>query len=154
MKGFKLAIELVPETCWYKSLRSSMSNESWNMLRRSTYAAYGYKCGICGMDHTQLHCHEIWEYDDKKRIQTLKGFIALCVMCHHVKHIGLAGILADEGKLDFGEIIRHFMKVNGCDEKAFREHHADAFEIWHRRSAVKWKVDLQQYKSLVEEKER
>jgi len=154
VEDFKLTIELVPETCWYSNLRSKMSNEDWDRLRRSTYAAYHYKCGICGKGNTQLHCHEIWEYDGKKRIQSLKGFIALCVMCHHVKHIGLAGILANEGKLDFEDVIRHFMKVNSCDEQAFREHYDDAFEIWNRRSAVRWKVDLQQYKSLIEGRER
>jgi len=153
MEDFNLTIDLVPQTSWYNNLRSKMSNQDWDKLRKSTYAACDYKCGICGKDNTQLHCHEIWEYDDKKRIQTLKGFIALCVMCHHVKHIGRAGILADEGKLDFEDVIKNFMKVNNCDEQAFREHYDDAFEIWNKRSAVKWTVDLEQYESLIQKQE-
>jgi len=153
MKVLKLTIDLVPETSWYDNLRSKMSNKDWDKLRRSIYAAYDYKCGICGKDNTQLHCHEIWEYDDKKHIQTLKGFIALCVMCHHVKHIGLAGILAGQGQLDFEDVIKHFMKVNNCDEQTFHEHYDDAFEIWNKRSAVKWKIDLKQYESLIQKEE-
>jgi len=74
-------------------------------------------------------------------------------MCHHVKHIGLAGILAREGKIDFDAVVKHFMKVNDCDEEAFKKHYDEAFEIWEKRSAVKWKVDLQEYRSLIKKEE-
>ena len=150
MEGFKLTIDLVPETSWYKNVRSKMSNQDWDKLRKSTYAAYDYKCGICGKDNTQLECHEIWEYDDKKRVQTLKGFIALCVMCHHVKHIGLAGILADEGKLDYDAVIEHFIRVNGCDKRDFLDHREKAFEIWEKRSKYNWTIDLGEFRTLIE----
>ena len=95
MKNLKLKIELVPKTSWYSNLRGKMSEKGWDNVRKKTYATFNYKCGICGSNEGQLHCHEIWEYDDKKHKQALKGFIALCVLCHHVKHIGLAGILAE-----------------------------------------------------------
>jgi len=110
----KLTIELVPSTSWYDNLRKYTSKEDWDKIRKRTYAEYGNRCGICEAEG-RLNCHEIWEYDDKKHIQRLVGFIALCDMCHHVKHIGLAGILASEGKLDYEKVVEHFMKVNNCD---------------------------------------
>ena len=150
LKHLKLAIELVPKTSWYRNLRNKMSSSNWNFIREHTYASYGNKCGICDAKNIRLECHEVWEYDDENQIQTLKGFIALCQMCHHVKHIGLAGILADEGKLDYDAVIEHFIRVNGCDKKGFLEHREKAFEIWEKRSKYNWTIDLGQFRNLIE----
>lgn len=147
-----LKIELVPKTSWYSNLRSNISSSDWDKLRKQIYAQHQNVCGICGSQE-RLNCHEIWEYDDKNHIQKLQGFTALCDMCHHVKHIGYAGILAQEGKLDFDKVIDHFTKVNNCDKSTFKLHYEEAFVQWNERSIHKWKVDLGEYKSIVKEKE-
>jgi hypothetical protein len=149
----KLTIELVPQTSWYDNMRKVMPRTQWDKLRKRVYAEYGQRCGICGATEGRLNCHEIWEYDDTSYRQKLKGFIALCNFCHFVKHIGQAGILAQEGKLDFEKVVEHFMKVNGCDRRAFEEHRQKAFEQWRERSKHSWNVDLGEYQSLVEKKE-
>jgi hypothetical protein len=144
----KLTIELVPRTSWYKNLRKYVSKKDWDKIRNRTYAEYGYRCGICGAEG-RLNCHEIWEYDDKNHIQKLKGFIALCNMCHHVKHMGLAGDLASKGKLDFEEVVKHFMKVNNCDYKIFAEHIIRAQDEWEERSQHEWRVDFGEYEDMI-----
>jgi hypothetical protein len=149
LKELRLKIELVPSTSWYNNLRWYITKKDWDKIRKATYATYGYKCGICGAEG-RLNCHEIWEYDDKKHIQKLKGFIALCDMCHHVKHIGLAGIMALEGKLDYKKVIEHFMSVNNCDRRTFEKHKKRVFEEWRERSKHKWYVDLGEYKSIIQ----
>jgi len=101
-----------------------------------------------------LNCHEIWEYDDQNHIQKLASFIALCDLCHYVKHIGLAGILAIKGELDYERVVEHFMKVNGCDRETFEEHRQKAFDQWHERSRYEWNVDLGEYERLVEPGQR
>jgi hypothetical protein len=141
MQELKLTIELVPSTSWYNNVRSAVPRSTWNKLRKKTYADYGCKCGVCGAEG-RLNCHEIWEYDDERYVQRLSGFIALCDMCHHVKHLGRAGILAAEGKLDYEKVVEHYMRVNGCDRQAFEEHRATAFRQWRERSRVEWAVDL------------
>lgn len=148
----KLIIELVPSTSWYDNLRKVIPKVEWDKLRKQVYAKYGHKCGICGTDSGRLNCHEIWEYDDHNHEQRLIGFIALCDLCHHVKHIGLAGILASEGKLDYDKVVQHFTKVNGCDRRTFEEHKEQAFAQWRERSGYEWKVDLGAYKDLVANK--
>lgn len=87
----------------------------------------------------------IWNYDDEKHVQKLEGFIPLCQMCHYVKHLGIAGTLADRGMLDYNRIIEHFCKVNKCSKEEFEESKAKAFEIWETRSMYKWKRDLVKY---------
>lgn len=147
----KLVIELVPRPCWYSNMRKVLSKQAWDMLRKQVYAQYEYKCGICQVS-ARLHCHEQWHYDDERHIQTLTGFIALCEYCHHVKHIGFAGILASRGEVDYGDIVEHFLLVNQCDEQVFLQHKRDAFQQWEERSRYDWKTDLGSYAHLVQKK--
>ena len=95
--------------------------------------------------------HEIWKYDDEKHVQKLEGFILLCTMCHHVKHIGLAGILAGQGKLDYNEVMEHFCKVNKCTKKDFMNNEKTAFETWRKRSQYQWKQDFGKYKEFIKQ---
>ncbi len=148
-RKLKLRIELVPSTSWYNNLRTVLSQHDWDKIRKKAYVNYGHRCGIC-RNRGKLNCHEIWDYDDNNYIQKLVGFITLCTLCHHIKHIGLAQILASEGKLEYKEIIKHFMKVNNCDDKAFKEHKESAFNDWEKRSKHQWTLDLGEYKPIIE----
>ena len=132
--GLRLTIELVPSPCWQINVRTSMTRAHWNTLRKSVYANYDYYCGICQASNIQLHGHEIWHNDDEKHIQKLTGFLALCPMCHHCKHIGRAGILASEGKLDLEQVIEHFMRVNQCLREDYQAHKKAAFDVWRERN--------------------
>lgn len=144
----KLSFEIVPETCWYSNLRKKISKKNWDIIRKGIYAKYNHNCGICGVND-RLNCHEIWDYDDSKYIQYLKGFIALCDMCHHVKHIGFAKILANEGKLDFGIVVDHFCKVNKCSKEDFERLESEAWKVWEERSKHKWVTDFGEYSTLI-----
>jgi len=148
VKRPKLRIELVPSTSWYDNLRKVLPKSEWDKIRKKVYANYRHRCGICGAER-RLNCHEVWEYDDKKYSQKLLGFIALCDMCHHVKHIGLAGILASTGSLDYEKVVEHFMKVNDCDEEIFKKHKERAFDEWRKRSQHEWRVDLGEYENII-----
>ncbi len=148
-KELKLTTELVPSTSWFDNLRAVLPRSVWDNLRKRTYAEYGHRCGICGAEG-RLNCHEIWEYDDKNHVQRLVGFITLCDLCHQVKHIGLTGIRARRGELDFEAVVRHFVKVNSCSRKAFEEYMDKVFEQWNERSKYEWNVDLGEYEDLVE----
>ncbi len=147
----KLTIELVPSTCWHRNLRKQMSQSAWEKIRYQVYTQYGNRCGICHAEG-RLHCHEIWEYDDTHHIQRLQGFIALCPMCDHVKHIGFAEGLAADGKLDMQLVIDHFLKVNQCSMEEYEAHAKDAWETWSIRSnEFGWTTDLGEFARLAAE---
>ena len=134
-----LTIELVPRTVWYSNLRSELSKEQWDFLRRACYRKAEYVCEICGGEGPKwpVECHEIWEFDDSQRTQTLKGLIALCPDCHSVKHIGLAGML---GK---GQATRaHLARVNGWSAKQAQDCVRKAFALWEERSQHDWTLDI------------
>lgn len=135
----KLTIELVPETCWFSNVRSSVSRTDWDQLKRITSAKADRVCEICwGVGpRWPVECHEIWEYDDKRHVQKLAGLIALCPSCHQVKHIGFAQI---RGKLQ--EAIGHLKNINGLTTGDAHEYVENAFNKWRERSQYNWKLDI------------
>lgn len=145
----RLTIELVPSPCWYGNLRKALPKREWDKIRKSVYAEYEYKCGICGTEG-RLECHELWAYDDENHVQALRGFIALCPLCHRVKHIGLTGKLADEGIVDYEAVVQHFMKVNECSRNIFEQHKGQAFMQWAQRSECQWETNFGPYQSVFE----
>lgn len=138
----ELTIELVPSTVWYSSLYRLLPREVWDRIKNEIIENNGRKCQICGETEGKMNLHEIWEYNDAEHVQKLEGFVLLCAMCHHVKHIGLAGILANEGKLDYDEVIEHFCKVNKCTKNDFEKQEKKAFDVWSKRSQYEWKQDF------------
>jgi len=148
----KLEIELVPSTSWYTNVRSNVSTAEWDKIRRETYKKAGYKCEICSEKGTEqgfkwpVECHEIWEYQEAvvneetttiENIQKLKKFVALCPLCHKVKHIGLAQIQGH-----YQTALQHMIKVNKITATEAQNYVDKVFEIWRERSCDDWKVDL------------
>jgi hypothetical protein len=154
LRILKLAAELVPKTAWNQSLAKLLPRSVWNSIRDGVIKENGKRCQICKETEGIMNLHEIWEYDDVNHVQKLDGFILLCPMCHHVKHIGLAGILANQGKLDYNKVVQHFCVVNGCSEKDFKKHLDEAFETWRERSRHEWKQDFGEYKEFVKNEKR
>lgn len=134
-----LTIELVPQTCWFSNVRSEVSADDWDRLRKAIYEEAGDRCQVCGGRGPKwpVECHELWHYDDKRRLQTLRGLTALCPACHEVKHIGLANV---RGR---GQIAaRHLAKVNGWTQQEADRYIAEQFSVWQERSRFQWKLDL------------
>jgi hypothetical protein len=138
MKKLKLTIELVPAGSWFSNLRTMVSRKEWDRLRKKVYEAAGNLCEICGGKGRRhpVECHERWSYDDDRGIQKLEGLIALCPMCHMVKHYGLAQIRGNE---DWA--FRHLCKVNEVYSAEGNKIVDDAFEAHRRRSDRYWMVD-------------
>lgn len=141
----KLEIGLVPSTCWFSNVRSAVTKADWEVLKKATSERAGRKCEICGGVGPKwpVECHEIWHYDDVKKVQTLKGLIALCPSCHQTKHIGLAQI---RGKGTEATI--HLAKVNGITLKEATAYIESAFVVWRERSKHQWKLDIDFLKGL------
>jgi hypothetical protein len=139
--GLLLTIELVPASAWNQNLRSILPKSAWEKIRKEVFAKSGYKCVICGSSR-KLECHEVWEYNDREHLQKLAGFLALCELCHGVKHIGFTGLKSDKNKIPIERYIKHFMKVNVCDRSIFNAHYKKVLRIWEKRSRFEWTLDL------------
>lgn len=138
----RLIIELVPETCWFTNVRSNVSRQTWDKIRKQAYQDADYKCQVCEA-RGRLECHEVWHYDDANKMQILKGFVALCSACHEVKHIGLAGV---RGRRKQAE--KHLATVNEWTARQVSDYIADAFSAWRRRSSYDWQLDISLIKDM------
>lgn len=139
----KLAVELVPSTCHFSNVRSTVTSAEWDKIRFISYAAADNKCEICGGDGKaqgykhKVECHEIWDYDDVNHVQTLTGLISLCPTCHQVKHIGRA-IAIGKQEVCFQQLA----KINKWTEKEIQEHIVASFQLHKERSKFQWTLDI------------
>lgn len=139
----KLTVELIPSTCHFSNVRTTVTPKEWDKIRHISYEAADHKCEICGNVGTKqgyrhkVECHEIWEYDDVNHVQKLIGLISLCPKCHQVKHIGRAIAI---GKKD--ECYRHLIYVNKWTIEQVQNHVLASFELHKERSKYEWTLDL------------
>lgn len=136
---------MVPSTCWFSNLRSELSTAQWRACQQFVYARSGRRCEICGGIGARwpVECHEIWEYDDDRLIQTLTGLIALCPRCHQVKH---AGFSAQRGLLP--DVIMHLGDVNNWELEHVELYLEAVFEVHNRRSQHQWALDTTWLRTL------
>lgn len=149
MEKLKLEIELVPKPLWYANLRSELSKDVWQAVSRDCAKRHNYQCGICGGKGAfhPVECHEIWQYDDVNRIQTLTGIISLCPNCHRVKHFGLA-----YSRGETAEVFAHFCKINNLSEVVGELQVQYYFDLWSKRSAFDdWQADMSWVNKLLAE---
>lgn len=139
--GMQLTIELVPTTCWFSNVRSEVSKDEWDLLRRRCYSAASYRCEICNGRGRKwpVEAHEIWDYDDVNKVQKLVRLIALCPNCHGVKHIGGQ---QSKSKAAGDRALKHLMKVNGLTKSKAEAYIQECYEVWNERSRHEWVLDI------------
>ncbi len=143
MKKNKLTIELIPKTCHFSNVRTTLPKKDWDKIRLISYEKAKHKCEICkqtGLEQGYKHkveCHEIWHYNDKLKIQKLVGLISLCPLCHQVKHIGRANAMGKQP-----DVFKQLEVVNGWNHKEVIEHVAESFKTYYERSKHQWTLDI------------
>ena len=140
LSGIKLSIELIPATSWFDNVRSFLRKGEWDLIKTACYTRAGRRCEICGGKGPShpVECHEIWHYDEVRKVQSLQGLIALCPSCHRVKHLGNTARL---GKYHLDNAMRHLRRVNGWNEETADAYVRLMFAQWHERTRHSWKVD-------------
>jgi hypothetical protein len=143
----RLSIELIPATSWFTNVRSAVSEAEWKRLRQGCYRKAGYRCEVCGGRGEQwpVEAHEVFEYvlESGGHVQRLLRLIALCPLCHKVKHFGLARVNGEQEQAG-----QHLMRVNGWTRQQAYDHVQAAFALWEERSQQPWTLDLSHLKTL------
>lgn len=134
--GLRLSIELIPMMAAGINLRSELTPDQWNTLRHKVYSRASYCCEACDASNMEVHCHEVWDWNDKKHIQKLIGLRCLCWKCHEATHMMRSGT-----KLLELMGIHHFAHVNNITIfKANRIIRA-AYKQVMERSKHEWELD-------------
>jgi hypothetical protein len=139
--GCGLYVDLVPSTCWFTNVRSCVDAGQWDALRSMVYQRAGQRCEVCGAargtGRQRLEAHERWHYDEASFTQSLRRLIALCWSCHRATHFGFAQV---SGTAE--EAVAHLRAVNRWSAADVQAHIDAAYEVWSRRSAHGWRLDL------------
>jgi hypothetical protein len=135
----RLAIEMVPRSCFFSNLRSNLRPKDWKKLRLMSIEKAGGRCEICGSTNhgRSLECHEIWQYDTDTYTQRLTGLVALCRDCHRAKHLALAREMGWET-----DARRHLMRINGWTPRKVHSYIEAAFALFEERSQYSWSLDI------------
>jgi len=136
-----LEIELVPSSSWGDNLRKELSASKWRKLSISCSDRAGGRCEVCGTKprNRRPDCHEIWEYDDVKKVQRLVGLVALCTTCHKAKHLGRT--LSVESAEVRDRVLMKLMKMNEMSVDELEAYIIEVFKKYEERSRHKWTVD-------------
>lgn len=134
--GNNLFVDLIPRTCWFTNVRTSVHSSDWDRLRNFIYTRANNQCECCHAG-SPLEAHERWHYDEKNRVQKLVRLVALCRSCHEATHMGLAQI---KGRDEIAT--QHLMKVTGMDRRTADRHIEKAFKLWAERNWINWTLDL------------
>ena len=138
----KLEIEPIPNSSWGISLANKLGGREWKSISDDVKKKANYTCEICG-GKEEMHCHEVWEFDYKRKIQRLKGLECLCVLCHDTKHFGRS--VSVHGKTYMEKLIKHWCEVNKKTRQDFYHYQQDIFEENKRRAKVFWVVKAGRY---------
>lgn len=140
--GAGLFVDLVPRSCWFTNVRSCVSEQDWERLRRPVLRRAGHRCEACGDGEDRatgrrLEVHERWHFNNDTGVQTPRRLICLCSPCHLVTHLGYANVT---GRTE--EALAHLRRVNGWDAGKTAGHVYVAEYQWKERSARTWTLDL------------
>lgn len=146
----KLTPTLVPAALWgrsvYNALRRNGARKEWEALRRSKLEEASNKCHYCNARYeSRMVCHEIWDYDDRKKLATLTAFVMACQDCNSVLHLGKAFVIAEKyGTTEEVErqVMAHLQAVNGISKKQAQHLIAEAAMLFTIRSGQKWRVQI------------
>ena len=114
----RLTVELIPRTLFFSNVRTLLPKKYWDSIRKDSYEKAKDKCEICGDTgknqgyRHNLECHEIWDYNEEKKVQKLVGLVSLCPKCHQVKHFGRTSAIGKQA-----EAFKHMEKVNNWNHK-------------------------------------
>jgi hypothetical protein len=126
----RLEIEPIPNHSWGISLAHLLPKDVWASLRYDTLSRAGNECEICE-DNGELECHEIWEFDDTKSEQRLKGLESCCILCHEVHHFGRSKLVFPASHIT--QLINHWCDVNQLSLSSFKEYE----EMIHCQSLIR-----------------
>ncbi len=138
MKCEKIKFELVPDGCWGYNLRSILSKEQWDYIKKYVKSKSGGKCTVCGAKSSRLDAHEKWRYDGESATVILEDIIAVCRDCHNAIHMNRTLLCGNGERAE-----NHYMAVNGASYAEYREALGKANEIQRKLNSIsEWKLDM------------
>jgi len=130
VRWYGLFVDMVPRSCWFTNVRTCVTPQDWERLRRMITSRAGQRCEACGAAEDRaagrrLEAHERWAYDENTGVQALRRLICLCSDCHSSTHFGHANVT---GRAE--QALAHLRRVTGMTDAEVADHVRAAGEVW------------------------
>ena len=114
-------------------------------MREDALEAACHTCEICGdtpppIYGDPLNCHEVWLYDDKRRLATLASLRIQCSKCDGAVHMGRT--VAHGGR---NVAISQLCRVNGMTREEAGRLYSQAMSVWAKRSKKIWRIAVTEH---------
>lgn len=132
---------------WYLNLRKILSKDNWNKLSLKVRKEQNFTCFCCNINNkiipnNKFHCHEAWWFNDKEKNVSLKALLCVCELCHNSIHLG---------RCDNKNAFKRIMNINKWNYEITKAYVDSEFEIWSKRSNIKWTIDIESFKCWLNE---
>lgn len=150
-KNYKIVFEFIPEKQNFKNVRSFLqyregSYKPWKMIRDLCEEQAGGKCVICSKptpdSKNATECHEQWGFDEKRKIEKLLNFEALCKTCHEIKHINRFFSHDEKKNEKFNLLMSRYCELNGISKEQGLKDFQFAVSERKRRNKFEFVLDL------------
>lgn len=139
---YRLRIQMVPEKASGHNLRGLIPSTQWDRIKNAAFAVAGHRCEACGgvgSSHP-VECHELWDFNQKLRLQKLNGLQVLCPDCHGAAHIGFSK--KSKSPQTYERIRGKLMSVNGLTGDQVDKYIRMAFASHNETRDMLWVMDL------------
>lgn len=140
--SLRLEVDLIPQTAWGQSVKK-LHPDVWKRIRLDALERAQGQCELCARTvsvlRAPLEVHERWEWREETKEQRLVGLVAICRDCHSVIHWGRTQNVAPSS-LD--RLREHWATVNGVPVEQFDASTDEAWDRYHQRSAIEWRLVL------------
>ena len=136
----KLRIEPLPASTWGISLANKLPYNEWKEIRQKVYRDAGYRCEICGATDRTLHCHEVWVFDLRRKIQRLVRLECCCELCHDVHHFGRTSETRSKSYCE--RCVGHWCRLNKKSRSEFMGYLQEIKTINIKRADIQFIVKI------------
>lgn len=130
----------MPISTWGISLANRLPKEEWDKIRHKVYKEANWTCQVCGDTYETLHAHEVWGFDNRKKIQKLIRIECVCKLCHDTKHLGRSTEVYTKAYIN--KLVGHWCEVNKKKKQDFYLYQAKIFEINKKRANIFYVVKV------------
>lgn len=140
--GSGLFVDLVPASCWFTDVRTSVTPHDWSRIRHLVFGRAHYTCEACGIvqrpgEPARMQAHERWLHDTANHTQQLRRLICLCNRCHFATHFDYAESIQRDRSA-----YKQLRSVNEWSKRVTHNHITEAKRLRRERSKTEWIIDV------------
>lgn len=135
---YPLRFEFIPSSVFGKTVRQRLTPERLEQISKNVCKIGVCSCcgGAVGSDH--LFAHEVWEYNDYKKIQALADIIPVCERCSAVISFDHS---VNKRNIDRNDLFQWYASVNRIPVSAAEEELTRARQKQNEREQFIWQQD-------------